>query len=373
MTRKLAILTFALLARSLLAQESPFIVGPPRLSVKTFTNWQLVKLTYTVSYLNDYDFLEEEAKPENMSFGPLELDPVLGRKQIIENRRFVGKQISLDLIYYLRHVGEKKGELIIPEQAFRYIKLMPGKSKKGQEVLEVKSEPIALRYDSVLTKDADDIMDEIDFGSFQQKTRLWKYGAVAGFLVSLAGALVLIFKNPFRRKRHDETAESGQEAVLEEERRLAPQEALKLFNKHLDGIRLSVLDNQDDQSGPRAKLCNELRDLLSAYAPQLLPSDTNEEIKVKIVAMGSGKASETLGYLANWLEHNDDILYGLKAGGNIDPDISNVKNIARNLKWYKIKLFNLVARKNRLKSRIAQSWVAVALTKLIKSMRRGRQ
>ena len=370
MSRKLAILTFALLARSLLAQESSLIIGSPRLSVKTFTNWQLIKLTYTVSYLNDYDFLEEEAKPENMSFGPLELDPALGQKQIIENRRSVGKQISLDLIYYLRHVGEKKGELIIPEQAFRYIKLVPGKSKECQEVFEAKSEPIILRYDSVLTKDADDIMDEIDFGSFQQKARAWKYAAIVGFLVSLAGALLLIFKNLFRKKRQDGVPESGQEAVLEDELRLTPQEALILFNRRLTEIKLSILDKQGDQYSHRSELCNELRNLLLAYAPQLLSSDTIPEIKAKIATMESGKVSETLGYLTNWLERNDDILYGLVVDSGIDADIVSVKNIAHNLKWYKIKLFNLTARRNRLKNRITQSWVATAFKKLIKSTKR---
>lgn len=373
MSRRPLILVFVLLARSLLAQESPLIVSSSRPLVKTFTNWTLVKIVYTISYLNDYDFLEEEAKPENMSFSPFELDPVLGKKQIIKNRRTVGKQISLDLIYYLRHIGEKKGELIIPEQAFRYVKLVPGKSKVGLEVLETRSEPISMRYDSVLTKDADDIMDEIDFGSFQQEARIWKYGAVTGFLVSLAGALLLIYRNPFRRKTADGVVEPGREATPEEERRLVPWEALKLFNKRLDKIKLSVLDNRDGQSGHRAELRNELRNLLSAYVPRLLASDTIAEIKAKIVTMESGKISETLGYLTNWLEYNDDILYGLKAGGGIDADISSVKNVACNLKWRKIKLSNLIAKKNRLKSRIAKSWVAVIFKKLMESFWRGQK
>src|SRR3989338_772061 len=83
-------------------EEMPVIVDPPRVSMTVFTNWQEIKLTYTIRWLDGYELLYEMSEPENMSFGEFELDPIKGHELERQNRRRYKKENYEDLVYYLR-------------------------------------------------------------------------------------------------------------------------------------------------------------------------------------------------------------------------------------------------------------------------------
>src|SRR3989338_7436682 len=85
--------------------ENPVIVDQPLVLITVFTNWQEIQLTYTIRWLDGYEPLFDEAKPENMSFGEFELDPIRGHKLERRNRRKYKKENYEDLVYYLRYIN----------------------------------------------------------------------------------------------------------------------------------------------------------------------------------------------------------------------------------------------------------------------------
>lgn len=349
--RKLAPIWLTLLALmgfefKLMAQdEYPVIVHQPTVSVTVFTDWQLIKVTYTVDYLEGYKLLLREAEPDNMAFGLFEPDPVLGRKLIVRNQRqreqpeYDNSKTKpkpktayyMDLVYYLRHVGEKKGDILIPEQIFSYIKEAPGKSDELIEQKKIKAPGALLRYDSVLTKDADDIIDRIDFSSFKKREILWKYWITGGgFVVTWLAALFLLFKGPSMKKlalKNLKMASRNSKILPDPE---TQPEILEAFLQKISRLKPQTGNWQEwDSRSARASFCDELRAMLLAFVPGALASDTQSELKIRIAAIEDGKPKETLITLANWLEHEDGILYGPEAGG-LPSDIDSVANIVRN-------------------------------------------
>lgn len=284
--------------------EFPVLVMSARSSVTVFTNWQLIELTYTVGYLDGYMLMYDgKADPQSMSFG-LELDPDLGTKLIRRNQRRYKNENYVDLVYYVRHTGEQKGEVVIPEQVFHYYKEEPGKSREGQEVYETKSLPIRLRYDSVLTKDADDIIDRIDFGSFKRQEQLWKR-SVFGLILIMLLVLFWLFRKPVVVRGVSVHVLQPQVGNLAEhlEERLLPKEALVVFMQTVKEMQNNLAEDRIVQS----RLANGLRGLLVAFVPDILPSDTPHEISRKVLNLSAG--SSPLNELADALISLDGVLY----------------------------------------------------------------
>ena len=346
----------ACLPLNLLAQdEYPVIVSFPQLSVSVFTNWQLVKLTYTVGYLDGYRVNFEEARPENMMFG-LEIDQEKGSKLIRLNKRKYKKENYEDLVYYVRHIGEKKGEVTIPEQTFRYIKEEPGRSSEGQLVHEAKAPAAVLRYDSTLTKNADDIMDVVDFGSFQKQEKIWKGLAMGAVALSML-SVFLIFYWPaviirIRKKSKVLIEESKEQAKQADTSILTPQEAVKEFKKDLQIRQNSfrnlanistdiciVLDREE-----RVRLANDLKGLLQVYWPAILASDTPHEIELKVENISTAdRNKKSLVNLAKQLVYLDNLLYGQKALQDLSADLRDALLVCRDLEradsWWELLKF----------------------------------
>lgn len=347
MRRKPLILLCMLFARALIAQEEmPVIVDPPRVSMTVFTNWQEIQLTYTIRWLDGYEPLFDEAKPENMSFGEFELDPIKGQKLIKINERKYKKENYADLVYYLRYIGEKKGDITIPEQEFRYTKEGAGKSIESLEVYEVKAPGITLRYDSVLTKDADDIMDRVDFGSFRGQKNLFK-GLIVGIALIFSMVIFLLFRKPaiYAAKKTSETkAVSAGQTIDEQEERLAPKYARIFLGNKLVRLQMGLVDNPDDQKfhdAARKTICNELRRFFLLYVPDLAEGEFScEDIRTKISRIPEKRKKELLIVLTNQLEYHENFLYHGKPESDLMNQIIATRKQVSDLDDRKIWLFN---------------------------------
>ncbi|MBI2063074.1 MAG: hypothetical protein HYT61_02425 [Candidatus Yanofskybacteria bacterium] len=356
MFRKVMILSFMLFARALLAQEEmPVIIDPPRVSMTAFTNWQEIQLIYTVRWLDGYRPLFDLAKPENMSFSPFELDPAKGYNLELRNQRKYKKENYVDLIYYLRHIGEKKGEMIIPEQTFFYVKEEAGKTLENLETKEFKTPGVKLRYDSVLIKDANDIMDQIDFGSFKRQENIFK-GLMGGLAFMFSTVLFLLFRKPIvyaaRKTGISKTAHLGVEIAAHEER-LVPKEALKQFCNILDRLLVYVKTDSSSDKTEEAigHLYNELRRLLLSSIPDLSEADTTKEVIAKIFKMEpSSRVNELLRLLSLNLQIYDDMLFTHKKTNVkfLEQEIKLLKYGANELRPVRIFRYKLHERKREL-------------------------
>lgn len=327
-------------------EENPVIVDPPRVNMTVFTNWQEIRLTYTIRWLDGYEPLFEEARPENMSFAPFELDPTSGSKLELQNRREYKKENYIDAIYYLRHIGEKKGDIVILEQTFRYRKEEAGKTRESQEVYEVEAPGILLRYDSVLTKNADDIIDLIDFGSFKKQEYLWD-GAIGGIAVIMCAILFLMFRNPVtlaKKTGKTKTISAGQTAD-EQEERLAPKYARTFLDNKLIRLQANLAADHPNSQKLRETItviCNELRRFFLSYVPDLGVSEFSyKEIRAKILLMPEKRKRDLLITLTNWLEYQENMLYREEIKGNLFNDIATMKKHVSDLNDWEIRLYNL--------------------------------
>lgn len=315
--RFILFLSLMVMPFSLSAQdESPVVVSQPKVSVTVFTNWQLIEVVYTVGYLNGYKVLTDRATPENMSFG-FETDPERGVKLEIRNQRKFNQENYADFVYYLRRIAEEKGDMVIPEQVFQYVKEEPGKSLEGFEVHDVKAPGVMMRYDSVLTKGANDIMDEIDFGSFKRQ-EYWLKGTafgLVGLLLFFISALLLFWKpvksskakKPAKAKKADGSAGESEEEIAV---RPLPKEALESFEQFLVLASFRLKLDESACREVRVDLANNLRQLLGSYTPEILDSDTPKEIRQKVSAAEPSREKETLCELASLLILLDLALFG---------------------------------------------------------------
>lgn len=321
--------------------EYPVIVSPPRSSVTVFTNYELIELTYTIGYLDGYRPLFEEAGPEKMSFG-FEIDSIQGSQLVRRQKRKYKNENYEDLVYYLRHIGEKKGEILIPEQIFRYVKETPGQTLVNKEVYEVKAPALTLRYDSVLTKNADDIIDLVDFGNFKEAEYGWKAAMVV--LDVLGGAAIfLLFYRPVKNRisvspLKNKKGSRKLSGTTESAERLTPKEALASFLGKTQIIFTAYASYQSKTMigrQARIQLANALRQLLTAYAPDILCSDTPREIHTKIIKMegaaGTG-AKNLLVSLASELVALDSAFYGQTAPRSVSEDARVLLRLGNDLK-----------------------------------------
>ncbi len=318
MTKQLLFLFCMLFARALLAQEEelPFFVDPPKVSITAITTWQEITLTYTLHWLDGYRPQFDDAKPENMSFSPFELDPARGYKLEKQNQHKYKNENYVDLVYHLRLLNEKKGETPIPEQVFKYIKEGPGGSVENSEVKDFKVPVIPAigpRYDSLLTKGADDIMDNIDFGSFKKQEQTWKGLAIIPLVLFGISTLILFRRRKVlvSRKKVKMSGKTLKQTGENYQERHSPKEALKLFNKNLGQLLTNTLlvPNPAPPLELLTKLHEELRQLLVSYVPGVLDSDTPRQIGSKIAKIESGDLRDNLRVLNDCLVGYDDLLY----------------------------------------------------------------
>ena len=311
--KKMLILLCVLFARSLLAQEEmPVIVDQPQTAETVFTNWKPIELIYTVRWLDGYEILWDNAEPENMSFGQFQLDPVRGYKLEKRNQRKYKEENYVDLVYHLRHVGEKKGDAPIPEQIFYYVKTEPGKSLANLERREVKVAGRLLRYDSTLPKDATDIMDQIDFGSYKQEGYLWK-GLAVGLVMIYGATLYFVFRKPSaiaaRKLKQLQTKITDRESGDSEER-LIPKEALKVFDNQLASLQVALTSNSVGIRQASATTYNEIHRLLLSLEPEFSSSDSISEMRAKLGRLPKNRFRQLLVDFLNRMEIYDRNLYG---------------------------------------------------------------
>lgn len=352
-----------------LYEDNPVIVGQPIVNRTVFTNWEEIKLTYIIGWLDGYVPLFEDAKPENMSFGPFELDPAKSQKLELRNKRKHRKENYIDAIYYLGYIGEKKGDIAIPEQTFRYRKEEAGKPIEGSEAHDVKAPGIMLRYDSVLTKNADDIIDRVDFGSFKKQEYLWD-GAIGGVAVIMCAVLFLLFRNPVTlagKTRKTKAVITGQATDVQEER-LAPKYALIHLSNQFLRLRAELMKKPEDQPEDqkeksknqklhetRATICNELWHFFLSYVPDLKEGEfVPDEIRNKISQIPEKRERELLVVLANYLEEHDGVLRGQKVGHDLLKDIDTMRKVVSDLDGWNIWLFNKLQGWLKLKKQLAR-------------------
>lgn len=345
----------AIIIPAVAQEEMPVIVDPLRVSMTVFTNWQEIQLTYTIRWLDGYKPLFEMAEPEDMSFGDhFELDPVKGQKLIKINERKYKKENYADLIYYLRYIDEKKGDVLISEQTFHYIKQEPGKSDEGAEAKEFKVPGIMLRYDSVLTKDADDIIDRVDFGSFKRQENILN-GLMGGLILIFGAAIFFMFRKPAIRalsKTSEIKAVSAGQAIDEQEERLRPKYALIFLGNKLFRLQAGLAGNPDSQKLRETKvvICNELRRFFLSYIPNLAGGEfTHEEIRGRISQIPEKRKRELLVILTGWLEFQENILYHEKpsGGGLTTNEVATLRKHVGDLNNWKIWRYNMGAKIQR--------------------------
>ncbi len=316
-------------------EESPLIVFRPVVSSTVFTNWQEIKVTYTVGYLDGYELVLDEIRPDNMLFSPFELDPVKGRQIIKINQRRYKEENYFDLVYYLRLVDIKKGEVAISPQIFKYVKKEAGKSPDKLEVMQFISPGVSLRYDSVLTKEANDIMDDINFGSFRNREIIFEVLAFSIFGLGLISAILILFKSSFAQSK---IFSLGTVSVLsapvdEIKEKPTSGEALDNLIYELKELALqSKTKTSETTSLLRRKLCNELSKFIVIYTPGVLGSENHEELILKISQVINKDQRSILLELARSLNRQGELLYESAESGILLDDINSSLQLAEDLK-----------------------------------------
>lgn len=238
---------------------SPLIVEGPQISRTAFFNWEKIELTYTVRWMDGYEPVLNDLRPQAMSFGILELDPDMAEVSDIRNEREFGNENFFDIVYHLRYMGEKKGELIIPGQKFNYKRVQSG----DDQVQSFSTPEFTLSYYPVIPKNADDIKEEWDPGSYQELAMYWKLSAAAIFLFGILGSFVLVFFRPVPV------------ALAEKKEALAVAKATERILEPA-----SVLHRLRDNifKGNIGAVCNGLGDLIRAYVPAVGPGMTSKDM-----------------------------------------------------------------------------------------------
>jgi len=245
----------------------PVIVSGPVFSATEFTNWEVIDLTYTFRYMDGYEPVWNELMPHEMNFGVLELDPQFSEKLDTRNkgRRFQ-KENYFDIVYHLRYMDANKDELIIPSQRFAYRKVQAGDDK----VEYFTTKEFILAYRTVLTSDADDIIEHYDQGSFQKLATTWKTVTLVVIPVLALGSLLLIFWTPVTvpllRGADGQVISSISPKVL-----------------NLDSLITELLHNLAKRNlGP---VCDGLTDLIRAYVPAVKIGTFSKEMIAPITAV----------------------------------------------------------------------------------------
>ena len=246
----------------------PLLVEGPRISRTAFTNWESIELSYTVRWADGYEPILAELKPQAMSFGILELDPEFSEESDIRNKRRsdVDKENYFDITYHLRYMGEKKGEISIAGPKFAYRDLL----SKESAVQYFPTQEFKLAYGTVLTSDADDIKEEFDLGSYQNKAMLWKVSAGIIILVGIIGSFVLVFFKPVPVPLAAGVAGANAPQVTDKAIDLA---------QVISGLEVNIA------KGNIGAVCNGLADVIRAYAPGIKQGMTSKDMTTSILSI----------------------------------------------------------------------------------------
>lgn len=336
----------AYLPSDLSAQEpSPLVVDQPRLSKTVFINWEPIEVIFTVRYMDGYE--PDENRIKNLSFSPFELDLEVDENPRIVRRQKYRQENYFDVVYSLRLIGEKKGEVVLPAQKFAYVKLETGKPREEWEVKEFETKAIKLRYDNVLTSEADDIIDRIDFGDFGWRVWFWKGLALAGFVFSVlvCWAVAIRYQPVWKNKK--ESPDSSLPSGSPLEPILTAKEAREKLLKTLAGLEVAGEEFENLRRNPakrhemEAVLCNVLREFLLSHLSILNSSDTVREMAIKIIKLKPTFSQLTFLFLANRMASYEKSLYsGSEAifwslRGDIVSLKQSVRNLRRPLIWWK--------------------------------------
>ena len=335
----------ACLPGNILAQDnSPLVVDQPRLSKMVFTNWEPIEVIFTVRYLDGYEPDYERIK--NLSFSPFELDPETKENpRIIREQKYKAENY-FDVVYSLRLIGEKKGEIVLPAQKFFYLKLEPGKPREELEVKEFETKEIKLRYNKVITSEANDIIDRIDFGDFRWQAWFWRGLALGGFALSTLFCWAVAFRyHPVRKsKKESSSVIPGDHSSSAEPVLITAKESKKKLVEALNALEVSgeEFENLKQDSAKRrqkeADLCNALRMFLLSHVSILASADTTREMFIKISSLKRGFSKDYYFGLANLLRLCEKELYEetgflWKSESWLKDEISSLKKEIRNLNW----------------------------------------
>lgn len=298
---------------ALAQEEMPVIVDKPVVEISSFTNWQEIKITYTIGWLDGYQVVFDNSHPERMNFGDFELDPNRGQKFIKINERQVGRANYADLVYYLRHISPKMKQIEprkVPEQVFyfRCLVCQPGKPIDQLPLEEIKSPAILLNYVTVLTPETGDIKDRIDFGSFGQLARWVKMAAIFIFIV-FSGLPVYFL---FRRRVG---VVSGSEQLLAADQtpemvnyRPDRATARKKFLQISASKKVWLVACQSDHKKALANFSDELQSLILSFVPTAQDSDTTKGILIKATKLKPSRLASVIVSLAEHLAVCDELL-----------------------------------------------------------------
>ncbi len=243
-----------------------FMVEGPRISRTAFTNWEKIELAYTVRYLDGCEPVFDNLKPQLMNFGKLELDSEFAEKNDIRNKRRFENENFFDIVYHLRYMAEKKGELDILGPKFPYRQTKPGNT----EIEYFPSQNFTLVYNTVLPKGADYVKEELDLGSYQKKAIGWKVFSAAIVLFGVFGSFVLVFFKPVPAPLPINIQAASAIPVAENKADLS-----KVFSELEANIA----------KGNLGAVCNGLSDVIRAYAPGINPGMTSKDMIRPIISI----------------------------------------------------------------------------------------
>ena len=333
MDRKAASVLFlalAIFAPARLSGQEVFVplrVEGPRISRTAFTNWESIELAYTVGWMDGYEPILAELKPEAMSFGILELDPAWAEETDIKNERKFEKENYFDITYHLRYMGEKKGEVVVAGPKFAYRDLLASNST----VQYFPTQEFKLVYDTVLTSDAEDIKEEFDLGSYQTAAMLWKVSAVVVILAGVIGTFVLVFFRPVPAPLATNVAGAG-----------APQAA----DTKVDPAKVIGELEANIAKGNFGAVCNGLADVIRAYAPGINPGMTSKEMTASVLSISNEwEKNQLLRIHVALCDIEDHLFVGGDDVSKVEYHMSHLVATIRELRpwsvyWHR-RLFNL--------------------------------
>ena len=281
----------------------PLLVEGPRISRTAFTNWESIELAYTVRWMDGYEPILAELKPEAMSFGILELDPAWAEETDIKNERKFEKENYFDITYHLRYMGEKKGEVVVAGPKFAYRDLLASNST----VQYFPTQEFKLAYGTVLTSDAEDIKEEFDLGSYQTAAMLWKVSAVVVILAGVFGTFVLVFFKPVPVSLAQSETDAPTPVAG---RNIDPAAMVLKLEQDIIWLRTHVLNgNQEKAKSALGAVCNGLKDVIRFYVPAIGPGVDTSEMAPLILAIPHRWERERFLRVHEALESMEDALF----------------------------------------------------------------
>jgi hypothetical protein len=240
------------------------------------------------------------------------------------------KENHLLLTYYLRHVGPVKGEIIIPQQKFFYVRLIPGQRGLDGLVAEdpAESEAIYLRYDSTLTEDANDIKDRIYFGSYLAQSRWWSWTPIGILVIGILSAFATLFRGA------SITVQSQRESKTALAVPHPSPLSVNPFTQFTRGMK-KAYQMKGELIGAVAlekQLYNVVRQFLLSYHGEFKPSDTNVEMRKKTLSIAPRRKREIIESLIAKISTYEEIVDAhVRSGASLQPTTKEMLDIQKSV------------------------------------------